>query len=103
MEIMKLPYLLKVKSGHPYIRDFVMFADASLDNGDSFKSMNHFATSISRKAQSLFKMAAANPRIDLLRLQKEIHEIGRVYLLQFAVMSKHKDKNEMQNDLSGKQ
>ena len=67
-----------------YIRTFVKFSQATLDNRSSFKTPSRFALIIYGKANELIRRAALNSRIDLLKLQNEIYQLGKEYVRKYG-------------------
>jgi len=50
---------------------------------------------ISNKANELIQRASLNVRIDLVKLRKEIYDLGKEYIHKFGEALKHKGNNDI--------
>lgn len=80
-----------MKESHlPYINSFKQYEPSESDMNVLFRSLTHYSTFINGKANEIFILAAGDESIDNRLLQKEITDLGRMYVKSFMLRNKQK-------------
>lgn len=78
------------KSHLTYINSFKQYEPSESDMNLMFRNLTHYSTFINGKANEIFILAAEDESVDSLMLQKEINDLGRLYVKKFMLRNKQK-------------